>query len=100
MSNKNAVANPLITQQIIPASDLLPEDFSKAYKDINFYNLLRGLNRDSYNDPHHHSFVHLKKGITFRDYVGPQFMTTHEFLYYPELAKKLREIDFLCCLLA
>lgn len=93
MNNENVVDNSLVTQQPIPLSDLLPEYFSKDYKDINFCNLLRGLNHDYYNDPHHHSFVHLKKDITFQDYVGRQFMTGNELLYYLELAKKLREID-------
>lgn len=89
MSNKNAVANPLITQQIIPASDLKREDFFNHHERLNFFDLLSGFSGSTENTDY---FLH-HKGITFRDHVGRQFMTGNELLYYPELAKKLREIS-------
>lgn len=93
MNNENVVTHPLVTHQPIPPSDLPREDFSRDYKKINFLMLLCGLNRDYGSGLSRHFFLNFKKGITFRDYFGRQLMTGNELLYYPELAKKVHEID-------
>lgn len=87
--NHQSTITPLVTNQPIPSSDLKRALYG-CHQDINFSDLLNGLNRrDARNTD---QFLH-REGITFRDYVGCQFLTGNELVYYPELAKKLRAIE-------
>lgn len=86
MNNQNAVT--LVTKQPIPASDVERPDFSRNHKSLNFSELLPKFSSYLENTDY---FLH-REGITFRDHVGRQLMTGNELLYYPELAKKVREI--------
>ena len=72
--NHQSTITPLVTNQPIPSSDL-KRDLSYCHQEIDFFNLLSGLNpHDARNTD---QFIH-REGITFRDYVGCQFLTGNE----------------------
>ncbi|MEM2161112.1 MAG: hypothetical protein QXN55_09185 [Candidatus Nitrosotenuis sp.] len=68
------------------AKDVYKESLGHPnYKDIDFHSL----RSSSYHTEE--GFINYN-GLTFNDYVGCQYLTGNELLYYPELAKKIREI--------
>lgn len=87
-THQNTVAHSLVTHQPIPPSDLKREGFFKHYQALDFHQLSRGNYHYADNTDY---FMH-HEGITFQDHVARQLMTGNELLYYPQLAKKLREI--------
>jgi len=79
---------PLMTQQPVPVVDF-GNDLLGHHEDFDFFDFLNGFNHhDTQNTD---CFIH-RKGITFQEYVGRQFITGNELVYYPKLAEKLREM--------